>query len=55
MERPPQDEINRIMEEMEREATPAEREELNRILGSMGMYNAQQDLDDNPNIIRGEE
>lgn len=52
MERPPQDEINRIMEEMEREATPEEREELNRIIGSKGLYNA---LDDSENIIRGED
>lgn len=48
-------------EESERLVTPEEREELNRILGAYGLYNASQDIyptiehpEDDKWIIRGE-
>lgn len=46
------DSLNEAIDRINREGTQDERIQLSRFLGSLGLYNA---LEDNPNIVRGEE
>lgn len=50
MENP--DLLSELIYKIERSGSPEEREQLSRFLGSIGLYNV---LEDNENIIRGED
>ncbi len=43
--------LSSLIQKVETEGTSEEREQMNRFLGALGLYNA---FEDNPNIVRGE-
>ena len=43
--------LTSLIQKVEAEGTSEEREQMNRFLGALGLYNA---FEDNPSIVRGE-